>query len=76
MNTNSQPNSDFPDFPDLDLGPGEELQIIGSPEGMLSGRPPVMREMTLDDIDDDCPVCRRNRKRILAGNPPTVLAFD
>ncbi|MFT4049274.1 MAG: hypothetical protein QM648_05475 [Solirubrobacterales bacterium] len=73
METNTQNNSEFPDF---DLPAGEALQIIGNPEAMMSGRPPVVREMTLDDLDDDCWACRKNRKRILAGNPPTVLAFD
>lgn len=76
MDTNTQANSEFPDFPEIEFDSGEPLQIIGSPEAMFSGRPPVMREMTLDDLDDDCPVCRRNRKRILAGKAPTVLAFD
>lgn len=52
------------------------LQIIGNFEAMARGAEPRMRPMTLDDIEDDCPVCRINRERILAGDPPMVLAYD
>lgn len=54
---------------------GGGLQVIGTAEDFASGREPVMREMRLDDIEDDCPVCQMNRERIVAGDPPLVLAF-
>lgn len=52
------------------------IQMIGTPEQFASGKEPQMRPMRLDDIEDDCPVCKINRERILAGDPPMVLAFD
>lgn len=52
------------------------FQIVGSPDKFLSGAEPQMRPMRLEDLDDDCPICRQNRKKILAGKPPMVLAFD
>ncbi len=55
---------------------GEELQIIGDPEAMARGAAPVFRKMTLDDLDDDCPICVINRQRILAGDAPTVMVFE
>lgn len=54
----------------------EPIQIIGSPEQFLSGAEPQLRPMRLDDIEDDCPLCQCNRERILAGDPPMVMAFD
>lgn len=53
-----------------------ELQVIGDPMKMAMGAEPVMRAMTLADLDDDCPVCQMNRKRILSGNPPIALVFE
>lgn len=52
------------------------IQVIGTYEQLASGKEPTMRPMRLDDIEDDCPVCKINRERILAGDPPMVLAFD
>jgi hypothetical protein len=52
------------------------IQVLGNYEAMARGGKPRMRPMTLDDLDDDCPVCRANRKRIEAGDPPIVLAYD
>lgn len=52
------------------------IQVIGTPEDFMSGKTPRMRELTLDDITDDCPVCVQNRDRILAGDPPVAMVFD
>lgn len=65
-------NSDFnPDFYDPDA-----VQVIGDPQKAMSGTKPVYRALTLDDIEDDCPVCQANRQRILAGDPPMAWAYD
>jgi hypothetical protein len=56
--------------------PQTQAQVIGSPEAMLSGRPPVYRELELKDITDDCPACLANRKLILEGRPPMVWVFE
>lgn len=55
---------------------GEAMQIVGTPEQLASGKAPKLRAMTLDDIEDDCPVCQFNRERILAGDAPMIYAFD
>lgn len=55
------------------LANADTIQIIGSPD--CSGEP-VVREATLDDVEDDCPLCQEMRKQILAGNPPTVMVFE
>lgn len=68
--TNNAP----PVIPPIDFK--EPLQVIGTPDAFMSGRPPKMREMTLDDIEDECDLCLMNRERILAGDPPTVMAYD
>lgn len=52
------------------------IQFIGNPAKLIEGVEPTFREMTLDDIEDDCPACRANRKRILAGNPPMAYVFE
>jgi hypothetical protein len=52
------------------------VQMIGTFEQFASGAEPQLRPMTLDDVEDDCPVCQMNRERILAGDPPMVMAFD
>ncbi len=52
------------------------IQIVGTPATMMSGKPPTLREMTLDDIADDCPVCMHNRERILAGDPPMAYIYE
>lgn len=54
----------------------EMIQFIGDPTKMMEGVEPKLRAMTLDDIDDDCPACRANRKRILAGDPPMAYVFE
>lgn len=54
----------------------EPIQIIGSPEQFASGAEPTLRPMRLDDIEDDCDLCQMNKARILAGDPPMVMAFD
>jgi hypothetical protein len=54
----------------------EPIQVIGTPEQFMSGARPQLRPMRLDDIEDDCPLCLCNRERILAGDPPMVMAFD
>ena len=48
------------------------LQIVGDP---TSGDP-TMREATLEDCVDDCPMCQLMREQILAGNPPQIMAFE
>lgn len=58
------------------FGLDDGIQVIGTPEQLASGAIPRMREMTLDDIEDDCPICMFNRQRILDGNAPMVMAFD
>ncbi len=54
------------------LGINEPVQIIGAPG---DGTKVSFRAMTLDDIDDNCPICEANRKQILAGNPPKVMFY-
>lgn len=54
----------------------EATQIIGSPEAMLSGRPPVLRRMELSDITDDCEICRANRALIEAGKAPMAWVYE
>jgi hypothetical protein len=56
------------------LEPAETIQIIGDPTAM--GGEPTVRAMTLDDIEDDCPLCQAMRDEILAGNPPQVMVFE
>ncbi len=55
---------------------GDAVQIVGTPAQLASGKEPTLRAMTLDDIEDDCPVCQVNRDRILAGDAPMIYAFD
>lgn len=52
------------------------VQVVGTPQQFASGVEPKMRPMRIEDLDDDCPICEKNRARIEAGNPPMVLAFD
>ena len=54
--------------------PIDSIQIIGNPNSL--GGEPVVREMTLEDIEDDCPICQAMRKEILSGNPPQVMVFE
>ena len=54
--------------------PMDAIQIIGDPNAM--GGEPVVREMRLDDIEDDCPICQAMREEILSGNPPQVMVFE
>lgn len=54
--------------------PMDAIQIIGDPT--TPGGEPVVREMTLDDIEDDCPICQAMREEILSGNPPQVMVFE
>lgn len=56
------------------IEPAETIQIIGDPCAM--GGEPTVRAMTLDDIEDDCPICQAMRDEILAGNPPEVMVFE
>jgi hypothetical protein len=56
--------------------PGEDVQVIGSPFKAMFGGKPTYRAMTLDDIEDDCPLCQANRARILAGDPPMAYVYD
>jgi hypothetical protein len=35
-----------------------------------------MREATLDDVEDDCPLCQELRRQIESGNPPQVMVFE
>lgn len=63
-----------PCFDDIPPFTGNEIQVIGNPANMTG--PPVVREARLEDCDDDCPVCVRLRKQILAGNPPQVMVFE
>lgn len=60
----------------LGMAMSDGIQVIGSPEAFASGKEPRMREMTIDDVEDDCPVCMLYRDRILAGNPPMVMVFE
>ena len=52
----------------------EVVNVVGNPAN-LSGEP-TMRAATLDDVEDDCPLCQEMRRQILAGNPPQVLAYE
>lgn len=54
----------------------DAIQIVGNPIDLMRGKQPTLREMTLDDIEDDCPACRINRERILAGDPPMAYFFE
>lgn len=54
----------------------EPIQVIGTPEQFMSGAQPQLRPMRIDDLEDDCDLCQMNRQRILAGDPPMVMAFD
>lgn len=54
--------------------PSEAVNVVGDPAN-FSGEP-TMREATLDDVEDDCPLCQEMRRQILAGNPPKVLAYE
>jgi len=54
----------------------DAVQVIGNPLKAMFGGKPVYRELTLDDIEDDCPVCRQNRDRILAGDAPMVYVYE
>jgi hypothetical protein len=67
------PPFDIPqcDIPQFD---GTEIQVIGNPAETTG--PPVIREATLDDCDDDCPICVMLRQQILAGKPPQVMVFE
>jgi hypothetical protein len=56
--------------------PSDGIQIVGTPEQFASGAEPHMRPMRIEDLDDECPICMANRRRILEGDPPMVLAFD
>lgn len=58
------------------VDPGEVVQVIGSRQQFMSGAKPQLREMRIDDLEDDCPICQINRARILDGDPPMVYAFD
>lgn len=55
---------------------GEATQILGSPEAMMSGRPPVLRRLEPSDIIDDCEICRSNRALLDAGRPPMVWVYE
>jgi hypothetical protein len=59
---------------DFSMMPSGGINVIGDPT-KCSGEP-VMREATLDDVEDDCPICQEMRRQILAGNPPQVLAYE
>ena len=65
----------FTDFLD-EMPPfsGNEIQVIGNPMAMTG--PPVVREARLEDCDDDCAICVKLRRQILAGNPPQVMVFE
>lgn len=54
----------------------EVVQVIGDPTRMFEGAEPVLRELRLDDLEDDCPACTANRKRILSGNPPMAYVYE
>ena len=56
------------------IAPADTILIIGDPTAI--GTEPVVRAMTLDDIEDDCPICQAMRDEILAGNPPEVMIFE
>lgn len=60
----------------LGMAMSDGIQVIGSTADFLSGKEPTLRELTLDDITDDCPACVKNRERILAGDPPMAMVFD
>jgi hypothetical protein len=50
------------------------INVIGNP--MTATGEPVVREATLDDIEDDCVLCQALRKQIESGNPPQVMVFE
>jgi hypothetical protein len=50
------------------------INVIGNP--MTATGEPVVREATLDDVEDDCPLCQELREQIESGNPPQVMVFE
>lgn len=60
----------------LGLAKSDGIQVIGTTADFLSGKEPILRELTLDDVVDDCPACVANRKLILAGRPPMAMVFE
>jgi hypothetical protein len=59
----------------FESGPGPSgINVIGNPFTATSE--PVVREATLDDVEDDCPLCQELRRQILSGNPPQVMVFE
>lgn len=54
---------------------GEVVTVIGPTDGNFEG-PPRMRPATLDDIEDDCPLCLDMRRRIESGEQVIVADFS
>lgn len=70
-------NTDNPISIAISVANGDDtIQILGHPDAMFSGAKPVMRELTLADIEDDCPACQANRALIEAGTPPMALVYE
>lgn len=49
---------------------GDAIQMIGNDSSRMASADFEFRPMTIEDIEDDCPICMANREAILAGNPP------
>jgi hypothetical protein len=64
------PYIDVPGYAD-----GEVVTFIGSPDTDFS-KEPVIRDATLDDIEDDCPECMRMRKQILSGKKVKIADYS
>jgi hypothetical protein len=59
----------------IDRGLGSPgINVIGNPFTATSE--PIMRTATLDDVEDDCPLCQELRQQILSGNAPEVMVFE
>jgi hypothetical protein len=50
------------------------INVLGNP--FTATGEPIMREATLDDVEDDCPLCQELRRQIESGNPPQVMVFE
>lgn len=67
-------DSSYDPWAGFQIGDTNAVQVIGNPSTPFSE--PTMREATLDDCVDECPLCQQLREQILSGNPPQVMAFD
>lgn len=54
--------------------PAVGINVLGNP--FAGTGEPVFREATLDDVEDDCPLCQELRRQIQSGNPPQIMVFE